>query len=200
MRRALAWPGESSRTRRHARSAPAWSCKRSEKTLPSFWRTRSRAVASVVSSARFSRAFGDRDEVLVAFGLLLEGVERAHVVRILAEDLLVEACRVGAAIEAIGRHARHLGENCTPLGARQATRLELVEIEERTIGTPLRVELLELLDRLAIVGQRLAQALVAPRPRSARWRTDRASDERWRDRVRPLLRRRSRARRGASAW
>ena len=111
--------------------------------------------------APFERV-GDGDEVLVTLGLLFERIERDGVVRLLREDQLVDARGVRAAVEALGGHLGHLhperasfvgGLEAGPLG------LALVEIVELPVRPALRVELLQLGDRLAVLGLGLAQLL-----------------------------------------
>ena len=102
----------------------------------------------------------DGDEILVAVGLLFEGVERDCVGRVLVEREPVKACGVGAAVEALGGHLGHLHPERAPLGARGVLRLVVVEIVELSVCAALPVELLELLDRLAVRRVHFAELLV----------------------------------------
>ena len=119
---------------------------------------------------------GDRREVLVALGLLLERVERGGRRGLLVEHALVQGHRLGAEVEALGRELGHLDPQfpaLRPFGGRLGLLGE--EIEERPVGAPLGVELLESIDRFPIRWARLRAASRTPRRRSARWRTDRAT-------------------------
>ena len=104
---------------------------------------------------------GDRREVLVALGLLLERVERGGRRGLLVEHALVQGHRLGAEVEALGRELGHLHPQfpaLRPFGGRLGLLGE--EIEERPVGAPLGVELLESIDRFPIPGLDCVQLLV----------------------------------------
>ena len=106
--------------------------------------------------------FGHRGEVLVALGLLLEGVERHARTGLLVEDTLVQCDRLRPVVEALGGEPGHLHPEVPPHRTR-ADRFGLLgeEIVERLVRPPLGVELTQPVDRLAVSGIYGAQLLVA---------------------------------------
>ena len=144
---------------------------------------------------------GDRREVLVALGLLLERVERAGRRRLLVEHALVERHRLRRPCR--GARRRAWPSPSTARAARRPRRRRVgllrEQVEERLVGAPLGVELLEPVDRLAIARARRRAASRTPRRRSARSRTARASAARSRATARPSRPAPPRARPGAPA-
>ena len=103
---------------------------------------------------------GDGGEVLLALGLLLQGVEDARGLGVELEDLLLEGDGGGALVEALGGELGHLGEQLDLGRAGGGRELPLVEREELRPAPALEVELLELGLGLLVGGVDLEQGLV----------------------------------------
>ena len=94
---------------------------------------------------------GHGGEVLVALGLLLQGVERARRGGLLVEYPLVEGHRLRPQVQALGRQPGHLRPEIAARGAgRRGVCLLRQQIEERAVGAALDVELLQAVDGLAV--------------------------------------------------